>query len=55
MVLQLQMFMQGSCVERDKTSGFSFSFKTLFSTWQQTKEYNSEEEKNPVKNRNKYY
>ena len=39
MVLQLEMFVQGLCVERDKISGYSFSFNTLFSTWQQTEEY----------------
>ena len=39
MVLQLEMFVQGLCVESDKISAYSFSFNTLFSTWQQTEEY----------------
>ena len=37
-------------MERDKTSGYSFN--TLFSTWQQTEEYNSEEE-NPCNEQEK--
>ena len=53
MVLHEQMFMQGACVQRNKTSGLTALILYL-ALENETEEYNSRREKNPVINKKKY-